>query len=121
MGQALKRILVVDDDKGILDSFDVLLGDRYDLVKAENGYEALQILESNPPTLMFLDIRMPGLNGIDLMRKVHQDRKDVRVVVITATNHEKTEEEARSLGVIDYLKKPLDIFEINRITSQVLS
>jgi CheY-like chemotaxis protein len=121
MGQALKRILVVDDDQGILDSFDVLLGDRYDLVKAENGYEALQILESSQPTLMFLDIRMPGLNGIDLMRKVHQDRKDVRVVVITATNQEKIEEEARSLGVIGYMKKPLDIFEIDRITSQVLS
>jgi DNA-binding NtrC family response regulator len=121
MGQALKRILVVDDDQGILDSFDVLLGDRYDLVKAENGYEALQILESNPPTLMFLDIRMPGLNGIDLMKKVHKDQKNVRVVVITATNQEKTEEEARSLGVIGYLKKPLDIFEIDRITSQVLS
>ena len=121
MAQALKRILVVDDDQGILDSFDVLLGDRYDLVKAENGYEALQILESNPPTLMFLDIRMPGLSGIDLMRKVHKDQKDVRVVVITATNQEKTEEEARSLGVIGYLKKPLDISEIDRITSQVLS
>jgi len=121
MAQALKRILVVDDDQGILDSFDVLLGDRYDLVKAENGYEALQILESNPPTLMFLDIRMPGLNGIDLMKKVHKDQKNVRVVVITATNQEKTEEEARSLGVIGYLKKPLDIFEIDRITSQVLS
>jgi response regulator of citrate/malate metabolism len=55
------------------------------------------------------------------MRKVHQDRKDVRVVVITATNQEETEEEARSLGVIGYMKKPLDIFEIDRITSQVLS
>jgi len=121
ISQALKRILVVDDDQGILDSFDVLLGDRYDLIKAENGYEALRILENNPPTLMFLDIRMPGLSGIDLMRKVHKDQKDVRVVVITATNQEKTEEEARSLGVIGYLRKPLDISEIDRITSQVLS
>jgi DNA-binding NtrC family response regulator len=116
-----KRILVVDDDQGILDSFEVLLGDRYDLVKAENGYEALRILEANPPHLIFLDIKMPGLDGIDILKRLQEDQKKVGVVVITATDQEKTEEEAKSLGVIDFLKKPLDIFEIERIASQVLS
>ena len=116
-----KRILVVDDDQGILDSFEVLLGDRYDLVKAENGYEALRILETNPPQLMFLDIKMPGLDGMDVLRRLQDDQKKVGVVIITATDQEKTEDEAKSLGVIDYLKKPLDIFELDRITSQVLS
>jgi DNA-binding NtrC family response regulator len=116
-----KRILVVDDDQGILDSFEVLLGDRYDLVKAENGFEALRILEANPPSLMFLDIKMPGLDGMDILKKLQEDQKNVGVVVITATDQEKTEEEAKSLGVIDFLKKPLDIFQIERITSQVLS
>jgi len=121
MGNLSKRILVVDDDQGILDSFEVLLGDRYDLVKAESGYEALQILETNPPQLMFLDIKMPGLDGIDVLRKVQEYQKKVDVVIITASDQEKTEKEAKSLGVIDYLKKPLDIFEVDRITSQVLS
>jgi DNA-binding NtrC family response regulator len=121
MANFSKRILVVDDDQGILDSFEVLLGDRYDLVKAENGYEALRVLETNPPQLMFLDIKMPGLNGIDVLRRLQENQKKVDVVIITATDQEKTENEAKSLGVIDYLKKPLDIFELNRITSQVLS
>ncbi len=121
MNQSQKRILVVDDDQGILDSFDVLLGDRYDLVKAENGYEALHILQKDPPPLMFLDIRMPGLDGIDLMRRIQEDQKEVRVVVITASNQEKTEEEAKSLGAIGYLKKPLDIFEVDRIASHVFA
>jgi len=116
-----KRILVVDDDQGILDSFEVLLGDRYDLVKAENGFEALQIIEADPPQLIFLDIKMPGLDGIDILRKLKKDQKNVEVVIITATDQEKTEEEAKSLGVIDYLKKPLDIFEVERITSQILN
>lgn len=116
-----KRILIVDDDQGILDSFEVLLGDRYDLVKAENGYDALRILETDPPQLIFLDIKMPGLDGIDVLRKLQKDQKKVDVVIITAADQEKTEDEARSLGVIDYLKKPLDIFEIDRIASQVLS
>jgi DNA-binding NtrC family response regulator len=116
-----KRILVVDDDQGILDSFEVLLGDRYDLVKAENGFEALQIIEADPPQLIFLDIKMPGLDGIDILRKLKKDQKNVEVVIITAADQEKTEEEAKSLGVIDYLKKPLDIFEVERITSQILN
>jgi DNA-binding response OmpR family regulator len=121
MDNLLKRILVVDDDQGILDSFEVLLGDRYDLIKAENGYEALRILEKDPPQLIFLDIKLPGLDGIDVLRKLQKDQKRVDVVIITATDQEKTEDEARSLGVIDYLRKPLDIFEVDRITTQVLS
>jgi DNA-binding NtrC family response regulator len=121
MDNLSKRILVVDDDQGILDSFEVLLGDRYDLLKAENGYEALRILEENPPQLMFLDIKMPGLDGMDILKKLQHDQKKVGVVVITANSQEETEEEAKSLGVIDYLKKPLDIFEVERIASTVLS
>ena len=121
MQHLTKRILVVDDDHGILDSFEALLGDRYELLKAENGYEALRILESNPPHLIFLDIKMPGIDGIDVLKKLHKEQRRVEVVVITATDQEKTEEEAKSLGAIKYLKKPLDIFEVERITSQVLS
>jgi DNA-binding NtrC family response regulator len=121
MNNLTKRILVVDDDQGILDSFEVLLGDRYDLIKAENGYEALRILESDPPQLIFLDIKMSGIDGIDILKKLQKEQKKVEVVVITAIDQEKTEEEARSLGIIDYLKKPLDIFEVERIASQVLN
>jgi len=121
MSNFIKRILVVDNDQGILDSFEVLLGDRYDLVKAENGYEALRILEDDPPQLVFLDIKMPGLDGIDVLKKIKRDQKNVEVVVITATNQEETEREAKSLGVIDYLKKPFDIFEIERIASNIFS
>ena len=121
MANFSKRIFVVDDDQWILDSFEVLLGDRYDLVKAENGYEALRVLETNPPQLMFLDIKMPGLDGIDVLRRLQENPKKVDVVIITATDQEKTEDEAKYLGVIDYLRKPLDIFELDRITSQVLS
>lgn len=116
-----KRVLVVDDDQGILDSFEVLLGDQYDLLKAESGHEALHILETDTPQLMFLDIKMPGISGMDVLKKLKSDRKRVDVVVITASSQDGIEEEARSLGVIDCLKKPLDIFEVERITSQYLN
>jgi two-component system response regulator (stage 0 sporulation protein F) len=121
MDNYFKRVLVVDDDQGILDSFEVLFGDHYNLVKAENGYEALRILENDPPQLIFLDIKMPGLNGIDILKKLKKDQKEIGVVVITASNQEGVEEEAKSLGVIDYLRKPLDIFEVERIASEILN
>jgi len=68
-----KSVLVVDDDQGILDSFEVLLGDHYHLLKAENGREALHILETDSPRLMFLDIKMAGLSGIDVLQKLQKD------------------------------------------------
>ena len=116
-----KSVLVVDDDQGILDSFEVLLGDQYHLLKAESGHEALHILETDTPQLMFLDIKMPGISGMDVLRKLQADQKKVDVVVITASSQEGIEEEAKSLGAIDYLKKPFDIFDVERITSQYLN
>ncbi len=116
-----KRILVVDDDRGILDSFEVLLGDRYDLVMTDNGYEALRMIEVDPPPLMFLDIKMPGLDGMSVLRRIREEQKKVQVVIITAAQREETEKEAKSLGVVDFLMKPLNIVEVERITSQVLS
>ena len=116
-----RRVLVVDDDQGILDSFEVLLGDQCDLLKAESGREALHILETHTPRLMFLDIKMPGISGIDVLKKLRSDRKRVDVVVITASSQEGIEEEAKSLGAVDYLKKPFDIFEVERIASQYLN
>jgi DNA-binding NtrC family response regulator len=116
-----KRILVVDDDQGILDSFEVLLGDHYDLVMANNGYEALRMIETEPPNLIFLDIKMPGLDGMDVLKRLRKDQKEVEVVIITATRREETEIEAKSLGAIDFLIKPLDVVEVERIASQVLS
>jgi DNA-binding NtrC family response regulator len=121
MGYLSKRILVVDDDQGILDCFEVLLGDHYDVVKTNNGYEALRILENDPPPLMFLDIVMPGLDGIDILKKLQKDQKNVGVVVITATSQEEIEREAKSFGVVDYLKKPFDIAEVEKIASNVFS
>ena len=115
-----RRVLVVDDDRGILDSFDVILGDRFDLIKAESGHEALRILKADPPELMFLDIKMPGINGIHILKKLKEDQYHVGVVIITASNEEGIEEEAKSFGVLGYLRKPLDVSEIDRIASNLL-
>ena len=57
-----KEILVVDDDQGILESFDAMLGDDYPLMTVDNGLEAVEYAKTHKPRLIFLDIKMPGIN-----------------------------------------------------------
>ncbi len=115
-----KEIVVVDDDLGILESFDAMLGDDYPLVTLDNGLEAIEYVKSNRPKLIFLDIKMPGINGIEVLKRLRQDKVDAAVVIVTATSQMHYEEEAEELGIIAYLRKPFEIDEVEDITRRVL-
>ncbi|PIU30917.1 MAG: hybrid sensor histidine kinase/response regulator, partial [Syntrophobacteraceae bacterium CG07_land_8_20_14_0_80_61_8] len=69
-------IVVVDDDQGILDSFDVMLGDDYPLDMVRDANRALAVLAAKKPRLIFLDIKMPGVNGIELLRRLRETGTD---------------------------------------------
>ena len=115
-------ILVIDDESGIRASLQGILEDEgYEVTLADSGEAGLGRLETSNFGLVLLDIWLPGMSGIDVLKKLQSDRKRVDVVVITASSQEGIEDEAWSLGVIDYLKKPLDAFEVERITSQYLN
>lgn len=115
-----EAIFVIDDDRGILDSFDAMLGDDYPLVMVDNGAQALTLLSEYEPRLMFLDIKMPGMNGLDLLQSIRSKRMSTRVVIVTALPQEQYEELAHQYGVYRYLKKPLDVDEVEDITRNVL-
>ncbi|NTV42896.1 MAG: response regulator [Syntrophobacteraceae bacterium] len=115
-----EAIFVVDDDRGILDSFDAMLGDDYPLVMVDNGAKALTLLSEYQPRLMFLDIKMPGMNGLDLLQCIRNNRMSTQVVIVTALPQEQYEELAHQYGVYRYLKKPLDVDEVEDITRTVL-
>ena len=103
-----KEIVVVDDDQGILESFDAMLGDDYQLVTLDNGFSAIEYVKSHKPRLVFLDIKM------------RQDKVEVAVVMVTATTQSHYESEAEELGITAYLRKPFDIDEVEGITKRVL-
>ncbi len=115
-----ESIFVVDDDQGILDSFDVMLGDDYPLHMVNNGIDALDYLEEHQPCLMFLDLKMPQMNGMELLKNVAEKKLPTVIVVVTALPQEQYEEQARKYGVYKYLRKPLDIDEVEDIASVVL-
>ena len=114
-------IFVVDDDQGILDSFDAMLGDDYPLVMLNNGANALDMLEQNKPPLLFLDIKMPGINGLDLLKSIQDRGISTKVVIVTALPQDNYEEMAHQYGVYRYLRKPLDVDEVEGITRTVLN
>jgi CheY-like chemotaxis protein len=105
---ALKRVLVVDDDPVVGKSFDRVLSPKgYAVIAAANGAEALARLESESYDLVYTDIRMPGMDGIEVARRIKATRPWMPVVIVTGYGTEANEKEARRLGVAEFLKKPL--------------
>jgi DNA-binding NtrC family response regulator len=115
-----ESIVVVDDDQGILDSFDAMLGDDYALTMVNNGKQALQLLCQQSPRLLFLDIKMPGMNGIELLKWIQDREMLTKVVIVTALPQDHYEQMAQEYGVYRYLRKPLDVDEVEDITRAAL-
>ena len=115
-----REIVVVDDDQGILESFDAMLGDEYTLVSMDNGFEAIEYVKTHKPKLIILDINMPGMNGIEVLKRLRQSEVDAAVVIVTATTKAHYEEEAEELGITGYLHKPFEVDDVEDITRRVL-
>lgn len=118
--QSQGSIVVVDDDQGILDSFDVMLGDDYPLATVRDAKRARAVLEERKPRLVFLDIKMPGINGMEILKELHASGTDAKVVIVTALPQDQYEAMATQYGVYRYLRKPLDVDEVEAITRRVL-
>jgi CheY-like chemotaxis protein len=105
---ALRRVLVVDDDPAVRKSFDrVLTGKGYAVITAENGEEALRKLNEEKYDLVYSDIRMPGMSGLEVAEKVRARRPWTPVVIITGYGTDIAEERAKAAGVSKFLHKPL--------------
>jgi DNA-binding NtrC family response regulator len=118
--QSKESIFIVDDDQGILDSFEVMLGDEYDLVMVDNGTEALELIKEQNPRLMFLDIKIPGHSGLEVLKKIREIGIPTSVVVVTALAQDHYQETAERYGVYRYLHKPLDVDEVEEIARRVI-
>jgi CheY-like chemotaxis protein len=105
---ALRKVLVVDDDPVVASSFHrVLSHDGYIVVTARDGAEALDKLNEGEYDVVFTDIKMPGMDGLELAEKVKARRSWTPVVIITGYGTEANEQRARAAGVRTFLHKPL--------------
>ena len=104
------RILVVDDDPGMTETLaDILRDMGYDVAVAGDGYRALEMAGEKSFDLALLDIRMPGLNGVETLRELKRANPSIKVLMMTAYSKDDLVLEARDGGAEDVVQKPLDI------------
>jgi CheY-like chemotaxis protein len=119
-----QRVLVVDDDQGIRKAFSLSLEDTgYVVETAESGEKALELLQIHPCHLILLDLKMPGMDGIETLREIRKKDPETPVYIVTAF-HKEFLDELKTLqneGIaFDLLKKPIGGPELARIVRGVL-
>ena len=114
-------VLVVDDDPHILSVLGLgLQAKHFDVLTAGDGRSALEILARQPPDLTFLDIQMPGANGIEILRRIRQERPLLPVIIMTAHGSIAYAVEAMKEGATDFVTKPFDMDQLLLIIDRVM-
>jgi two-component system response regulator CpxR len=113
------RFLLVDDEKEYVQTLSQRLQVRdVESAIAYDGEEALSYLEKDEPDVMVLDLKMPGINGMDVLRKVKKERPHVEVIILTGHGSEKDKALSMELGAFAYLEKPVDIEVLTKIMKE---
>jgi len=113
------RILVIDDDAGIRESLRMTLEyDGYDIVGAATGQEGLALVEREAPDLVLLDVKMPGMDGLDVLTRLHSMHESLPIVMISAHGTPSSAVDAIRKGALDFLEKPFESTDRLRVTIQ---
>ncbi|MBM2835753.1 MAG: hypothetical protein HW406_2914 [Candidatus Brocadiaceae bacterium] len=121
MVQRIKSsILVVDDDLGVRESLKMILMDKYYVSAASNIDEAIDSLKIIEPALIFLDIKMPKISGMDFLRQMHSKKSTIPIIMITAFPSSQTAITAFRSGAFDYIIKPFEPSEIHTTVERAL-
>ena len=117
----MARILVADDERGICEAFaDFLKLERHTPLIASSGEEALARVLTDRPSVVFLDVQMPGIDGLLALKEIREREPDLPVIVMTAYGTVKTAMEAMRLGAFDYLGKPIELSQIRSLLEKAL-
>lgn len=116
------NILIVDDEEVVrLSHLRSLEGSDCNTRAAEDGRQAIQVMEQDPADVILLDLRMPGLDGMDVLKTIKQRWPESEVVVITGYPCIETAKEAVRLGAFNYLTKPLDPDEVMKAANDAIT
>jgi DNA-binding NtrC family response regulator len=116
------KILVVDDEEGARELFNTILTDEgYDVTLANNGADALTRMQGDVYDLVVTDIKMPGMDGLQLLQELRKTGSKADVIMVTAYGEVESYLKAMSLGAAEYINKPIRIKELKRIVHKVLT
>ncbi|MBI3246609.1 MAG: sigma-54-dependent Fis family transcriptional regulator [Deltaproteobacteria bacterium] len=116
----MPKILIVDDERNIHYSFCRVLGNDYEVLSAFSGEEALQQIKDETLQLVLMDVRMPGIDGLDTLQELKRRRPDLPVIMMTAFVSAETAIRATTLDAEDYLVKPFDVDALKRLITTTL-
>jgi len=117
----IPKILIIDDDEIVLDSCThILAGSRYQIITARNGVSGLELLEQENPDLVFVDLKMPGISGMEVLEKIQEYDTTIVPIVITGFATVSSAVEAMKRGAYDFLPKPFTPDEMRLIARRAL-
>ncbi|MBN2385310.1 response regulator [bacterium] len=118
----MPKILIVDDERHIIELISVLLEDMedFEIIKAYDGDEALEMVVKHHPELVLLDYMMPKKNGLEVLKEIKAQFKECYVVIMTGKGSEKVAVELMKAGASDYLPKPFKADELIEVVESVL-
>ena len=112
----MSKLLIVDDESDIREFASSFFKKRgINVLTASGGHQALGIISKENPDLVLLDVRMEEMTGIEVLRELRKISNNVKVVMVTGVEEEETIKEAKSLGVINYIHKPLILEELEKV------
>lgn len=117
----LAKILIVDDQLGVRRLlYETFREEEHQVEMAANGKEALELLHTFLPDLILMDMKMPGMNGIETLRQIRLHNQKVGVIMMTAYGDIENMEKAQELGILHYISKPFDLFELRDKVREIL-
>jgi DNA-binding NtrC family response regulator len=116
----LSKVLVVDDDLSIRRVFTLLLQDVVQIFSVSSGREAIESIQNEKFDLVFLDIRMDDLDGIETLKRIKKTNPDLEVIMISGVKDTSIAAEAIENGAHSYIAKPLDVDELRLLIKKLL-
>ena len=114
-------ILIVDDEEGLRKGLSTLLEDEgYGVLATDTAERALEIMEAEHIDLVLTDMRMPGMDGIELLKRIRERHGDVGVIILTGYGQIESYIEAMNFGAIEYVSKPFKVNELKFIVKRIL-
>lgn len=113
MQQKIMDILVVDDQPGVRYLLDIVINESgHKAYTAQNGLEAVELARTIRPDLVFMDVRMPIMGGLEALARIKSITPETEIIIMTAYGSDETIEEAKNLGALGCMAKPFDIDDI---------
>jgi DNA-binding NtrC family response regulator len=116
----LPVVLVVDDEPSVLETFETILEGKFEVLTARSGKEALDKIAQESINLVFLDIKMPDMDGMQVLRKIKEYDENLSVIMATVTDSARKAVEAMQLGACNYITKPFDVNEVIALAQKAI-